>query len=150
MAGFRLLMALGFWFDFYGFDMMETMATNDTAETPEPSPSTIRLLIVDNDRAHAQAMVESLERDGYQCAMATSGPDGLRAVEGDTFDVVVTDLGMNDVDGMEVLGRTKEVLPDCEVIMVTGHATVPKAVEAMQQGAYNFLEKPITPNRLRP
>ena len=80
--------------------MMETMATNDTAETPEPSPSTIRLLIVDNDRAHAQAMVESLERDGYQCAMATSGPDGLRAVEGDTFDVVVTDLVMNDVDGM--------------------------------------------------
>jgi two-component system response regulator HydG len=129
--------------------MMVDMGTNDPAETSEPSPATIRLLIVDNDRAHAQAMVESLERDGYQCTMATSGPDGVRAVEEDTFDVVVTDLVMNDADGMQVLGRTKEVLPDCEVIMVTGHATVPKAVEAMQQGAYNFLEKPITPNRLR-
>jgi two-component system response regulator HydG len=56
---------------------------------------------------------------------------------------------MNDVDGMEVLGRTKELLPECEVIMVTGHASVPKAVEAMQQGAFNFLEKPISSNRLR-
>ena len=129
--------------------MIVDMDTNDPAEMSEPSPSTIRLLIVDNDRAHAQAMVESLERDGYQCAMATSGPDGVQAVEEDTFDVVVTDLVMNDADGMKVLARTKEVLPDCEVIMVTGHATVPKAVEAMQQGAYNFLEKPITPNRLR-
>jgi two-component system response regulator HydG len=56
---------------------------------------------------------------------------------------------MNDVDGMEILGRARKTLPDGEVIMVTGHATVPKAVEAMQQGAFNFLEKPITPNRLR-
>jgi two-component system response regulator HydG len=56
---------------------------------------------------------------------------------------------MNDVDGMEVLGRAKQALPDSEVIMVTGHASIPKAVEAMQQGAHNFLEKPITPNRLR-
>ena len=64
-------------------------------------------------------------------------------------DIVVSDLVMNEVDGMELLGRSREALPDCEVILVTGHATVPKAVEAMQLGAYNFLEKPITPNRLR-
>ena len=56
---------------------------------------------------------------------------------------------MNDVDGMELLARAKQYLPDAEVIMVTGHASMPKAVEAMQQGAFNFLEKPITPNRLR-
>jgi two-component system response regulator HydG len=56
---------------------------------------------------------------------------------------------MNDVDGMEILARSREKLPDAEVILVTGHATVPKAVEAMQQGAFNFLEKPITTTRLR-
>src|SRR5205814_2134002 len=67
----------------------------------------------------------------------------------DTFDIVVTDLVMNDVDGMEILGRSRQALPDAEVILVTGHATVPKAVEAMQQGAFNFLEKPITTSRLR-
>ncbi len=56
---------------------------------------------------------------------------------------------MNDVDGMKILQLARQRLPDCEVVMVTGHATVPIAVEAMQQGAFNFLEKPITPNRLR-
>jgi two-component system response regulator HydG len=62
---------------------------------------------------------------------------------------VITDLVMNEVDGMEILVRSRRTLPDCEVIVVTGHASVPKAVEAMQQGAHNFLEKPITPGRLR-
>ena len=74
---------------------------------------------------------------------------GLRRVEQNTYDIVITDLVMNEVDGMQLLARTKEVLPECQVIMVTGHASVPKAVEAMQQGAFNFLEKPITSDRLR-
>ncbi len=109
----------------------------------------IRVLIVDNDAAHASAMSESLERVGYVCAVATSGPDGARHIEQDNFDVIITDLVMTEVDGMELLGRAKDALPDAEVIMVTGHASVPKAVEAMQQGAFSFLEKPITPGRLR-
>lgn len=119
------------------------------SESPAASATTIRVLIVDNDPALAQAMAESLERVGYPCQVATSGPEGVRHIEQDAFDVVITDLVMNQVDGMEVLARAKEYLPDAEVIMVTGHASVPKAVEAMQQGAFNFLEKPITPNRLR-
>jgi two-component system response regulator HydG len=104
---------------------------------------------VDNDKAHAHTMSEILERIGFPCEVATSGPDGLRAVEQNTYDIVVTDLVMNEVDGMQLLSRTKALLPDCEVIMVTGHASVPKAVEAMQQGAFNFLEKPISSSRLR-
>jgi len=107
------------------------------------------LLVVDNDEALARAMEESLAKVGYECVVATSGPEGARKIETDTFDVIVTDLVMNDVDGMEILARARQALPDAEVILVTGHATVPKAVEAMQQGAFNFLEKPITPNRLR-
>jgi|JI10StandDraft_1071094.scaffolds.fasta_scaffold00120_15 two-component system response regulator HydG len=107
------------------------------------------ILIVDNDRAHARAMTESLERVGYRCTVATSGPEGSQMIEQNTYDVLITDLVMNDVDGMQLLAQARKVLPDCEVIMVTGHATVPKAVEAMQQGAFNFLEKPITPGRLR-
>src|SRR5262245_27139218 len=109
----------------------------------------IRVLIVDNDRAHAEAMLEALEREGYTCSMATSGPEGARLITQETFDVIITDMVMNDVDGMELLARAKQALPDCEVIMITGHGTVPKAVEAMQQGAFTFLEKPITPNKLR-
>ena len=108
-----------------------------------------RTLIVDNDKDHAQAMAESLERIDYDCTVATSGPEGKSLIENNSYDVIVTDLLMNEVDGMQILKTAKDLLPDCEVIMVTGHATVPKAVEAMQQGAYNFLEKPITPKRLQ-
>lgn len=113
------------------------------------APNDVRVLIVDNDEALAQAMAESLERVGYPCTVAASGPEGVDFIQRETFDVIFTDLVMNDVDGMEVLGRAKKSLPDSQVIVVTGHASVPKAVEAMQQGAFNFLEKPITPNRIR-
>lgn len=112
-------------------------------------PREFAVLIVDNDRAHARAMSESLERVGYRCTVATSGPEGTDAIEQSTFDVVITDLVMNEIDGMQILQKARQSLPDCEVVMVTGHATVPKAVEAMQHGAFNFLEKPITPGRLR-
>lgn len=107
------------------------------------------VLIVDNDKAHARAMTESLERVGYRCTVATSGPEGIQQIEQNMFHVVVTDLVMNDIGGMQVLQKAKASLPDCEVVLVTGHATVPKAVEAMQEGAFTFLEKPIRPNNLR-
>jgi two-component system, NtrC family, response regulator HydG len=125
---------------------MESTEEKATADSAGPA---IRVLIVDNDRAHAEAMVEALERDGYLCSMATSGPDGVRHLAQGPFDIVVTDLVMNDVDGMAVLNRAKEAQPECEVIMVTGHGTVARAVEAMQLGAFSFLEKPITANKLR-
>ncbi len=124
--------------------MSETQeSTGNSANSP------IRVLVVDNDKSHAQAMAETLERVDYDCTVATSGPDGAQFIDQDSFDVVITDLVMNEVDGEEILRRAKEALPDCEVIVVTGHASVPKAVEAMQQGAFNFLEKPLTPDRLR-
>ena len=126
---------------------MEENRNNPTPDEPAGPP--IRLLIVDNDEALARAMEESLAKVGYDCVVATSGPEGARRIDTDSFEIVVTDLVMNDVDGMEILARSREKLPDAEVILVTGHATVPKAVEAMQLGAFNFLEKPITTSRLR-
>jgi two-component system, NtrC family, response regulator HydG len=112
-------------------------------------PSEYAVLIVDNDPAHARAMTESLEKNGYRCTVAISGPEGAALIEQQHFDVVITDLVMNDVDGMQLLDLARRMLPDVQVIMVTGHATVTKAVDAMQHGAFTFLEKPITPNRLR-
>ncbi len=129
------------------------MSTNnidtDANAGPEIDPAAYSILVVDNDRAHARAMVESLERVGYRCTVATSGPEGIQQIERNFYHVIVTDLVMNEADGMRVLQQAKQSLPDSEVVLVTGHATVPKAVEAMQMGAFNFLEKPITPNRLR-
>lgn len=112
-------------------------------------PSDLCLLVVDNEAAHARAMTESLEKVGYECQVATSGPEAAGLIEQETYDIIITDMVMNDVDGMKILKLSRERLPDAEVVMVTGHATVPIAVEAMQQGAFNFLEKPITPQRLR-
>ncbi|GAA5509817.1 sigma-54 dependent transcriptional regulator [Novipirellula caenicola] len=112
-------------------------------------PGELRLLVVDNEAAHARAMTESLEKVGYKCEVATSGPEAAKLVQRETYDIIITDMVMNDVDGMEILKLARKQLPDCEVVMVTGHATVPIAVEAMQKGAFNFLEKPITPARLR-
>lgn len=109
----------------------------------------ISVLIVDNDKDLARAMTESLERIGFECTCATSGQAGSELIQENIYHIIVTDLMMNDVDGMDILGLAKETQPDCEVIMVTGHATVPRAVDAMRQGAFNFLEKPITPKRLQ-
>ncbi len=108
-----------------------------------------QILVVDNDRDLAQVLTESLERVGFRVTTATSGAEGIRRINQGSFDVVVTDLMMNDVDGMAVLKRAKEVLPNVEVIMITGHGNVPRAVEAMREGAFHFLEKPVTPKTLQ-
>ena len=129
--------------------MADSASTKTATGIPEYDPASFRLLVVDNEAAHARAMTESLEKVGYKCTVATSGPEAAKLIERDTFDIIITDMVMNDVDGMKILQLAGERLPDSEVVMVTGHATVPIAVEAMQQGAFNFLEKPITPNRLR-
>jgi two-component system, NtrC family, response regulator HydG len=125
------------------------MVEDTHSAVADAPPSSMRVLIVDNDQALAHSMQESLEKVGYSCQVATSGQEGARRLQHEIYDIVVTDLVMPDVDGMEILARARQAIPQCEVIMVTGHASVPKAVEAMQHGAYNFLEKPITPNRLR-
>ena len=109
----------------------------------------IRVLVVDDDEPHAQAVAESLERVGYDCTVATSGREGLRLIEEQDFDIVLTDLLMDDVGGMEVLAKAKRELPDAEVVILTGHNTVKAAVAAMQAGAATYLTKPLDINELR-
>jgi len=109
----------------------------------------IRVLIVDNEPAHAQTVAESLEAVGYECTVATSGAEGIRRIEEETYDLILTDLVMNDVDGLGILKRAKDVLPDSEVVLITGHGTIPTAVQAIQQGAFNYLQKPLDIKELR-
>ncbi|MBL9080420.1 MAG: response regulator, partial [Planctomycetales bacterium] len=104
----------------------------------EPQPPG-RVLIIDNDEPHALTMADGLERVGFQCTTAGGGAEGLARLEREEFDVILTDLVMNDVDGLQVLAQAKNDQPDAEVILVTGHGTVPSAVEAMQQGAFSYL-----------
>jgi two-component system response regulator HydG len=121
------------------------MAKTTTAAAASP----IKVLVIDDDAAHADAVADSLARVGYDCTVATSAADGVAMLSRDAFEVIVTDLRMKDATGLDVLAQAKEVLPDAEVIVVTGHGTVQSAVEAMQQGAFNYLLKPLDLKQLR-
>jgi len=112
-------------------------------------PTDIHVLIVDNDVPHAQTVAESLARVGFRCTVASSGLEGAQRIAEGGYDVVITDLVMNDLDGLEILSRAKDDLPDAEVILVTGHGTIPSAVSAIQQGAFNYLLKPLDIKQLR-
>ena len=91
-------------------------------------------LIIDNDHSHADTVAETLERIGFHCRVATSGKQGAKLLEESPFDLVITDLVMNDIDGLGILSRAKDEQPDAEVILMTGHGTVASAVEAMRNG----------------
>ena len=114
-----------------------------------PPPIAVDVLIVDDDEAHAEAVADSLDSELYDCTVAGSGKAAVRRIEAETYDVVITDLRMDDVDGLEVLRKTKEELPEAEVIVLTGHSSVDTAVTAMQGGAYTYLTKPLDVSELR-
>ena len=109
----------------------------------------IRVLVVDDDEPHAQAVAESLERVGYECTVAASGREGVRLIEEQEFDVVLTDLLMAEVDGMEVLAQAKQELPESEVVILTGRNETRDAVAAIQAGAAQYLLKPLDIGELR-
>ncbi len=108
-----------------------------------------KILLIDDDVSHAQIAGEVLERAAHDVTLAHSGEEGLRKFREAEFDVVLTDLRLPDTDGMQVLKRIKATDADAEVIIITGYGSVEKAVEALHQGAYSFLEKPLNKEALR-
>lgn len=107
------------------------------------------ILVVDDKKEHATATAEALQRIGHTCLIATSGKEGLKYIEAGNVDIVITDLIMYDIDGLQILKATKERLPEAEVVLITGYGTVETAVDAMQKGAATYLLKPININHLR-
>jgi len=135
--------------------MSSTTAASRSAEASAPPAAVaepaaaMRVLVVDNDIVHARTMGEVLGRLGHHVTVVGSGSEGSRRIEAETFDIVVTDLMMNDIGGLEILARAKRVSAETEVIVVTGHGTIPSAVSAMQQGAFTYLQKPLDMAHLR-
>jgi two-component system response regulator HydG len=113
------------------------------------SDDALRVLVIDDDKNLADAIAESLERKGYGCTVATSGRAGAAKIEKDEFDVVLTDLRMADLGGLDIVRRVREHLPDAEVYVITGYGDVKTAVEAMRLGATHYLLKPIDMVELR-
>src|SRR5512136_281369 len=103
----------------------------------------IRVLVVDDDQAIREALSRTLERMGFAVLLAEDGQEGLdRLREGDVH-IILADLMMPKISGQELLRAAKVMAPDIEVIMITGHGTVEDAVEAMKEGAYDFITKPF-------
>ncbi len=127
---------------------LQTTPSSTTAPAAEAA-SPVRLLVVDNDVVHARTMGEALDRLGFEVTVVGSGGEGARLISQETFDVIVTDLMMNDIGGLEILAKAKEASSATEVIVVTGHGTIPSAVLAMQQGAFTYLQKPLDLGHLR-
>ena len=109
----------------------------------------IRVLIIDDEKFHAEALAESLGRVGYDCVLANSGAAGLKKMEEEEFGVVLTDLKMEDMDGLAVVRKVKHLSPETVVVVITGHADTKTAVEAIKEGAVNYLVKPVDMAELR-
>ncbi len=105
--------------------------------------STISILLVDDEVINLQNVGHFLDHQGFQVTTAASGNEAISIMQHSHFDLVITDLKMGDVDGVQVMKTAKELHPEIEVIIVTGYATVNSAVNAMAEGAFYYLPKPI-------
>jgi two-component system, NtrC family, response regulator HydG len=104
---------------------------------------TARILLVDDESAHLKTLERLYTREGYQVQIAEGGPQALELIRKEPFNLVITDLMMPEIDGMDVLKLCKTLQPEAEVILMTAFGTVERAVQGMKDGAYDFITKPI-------
>jgi len=114
---------------------------------PNDNHEPLRVLVIDDNPAHAEVVAEGLQRVGYVCSIATSGRAGAKRIEDEEFDVIVTDLRMSGVDGLTIVRKAKQTQPEAEVIVITGFED--DAGEAIKLGASHYLPKPVNLDVLR-
>jgi len=101
------------------------------------------ILVVDDDRSMREFLEILLTKEEYHVSLAASGEEALQILENKEFDLVITDIRMKDINGIEVLKRAKQVSPETMVVMISAFATAETAVEAMKEGAYDYIPKPF-------
>src|SRR3954467_13908530 len=107
-----------------------------------------RILVIDDEAAIRESLKMTLEYEGYECLGAATGQEGLALAERETPDVVLLDVKMPGMDGLEVLDRLRAMNEALPVIVVSGHGTISTAVEATKKGAFDFIEKPFASDRV--
>ena len=107
-----------------------------------------QILIVDDEASIRRALREILEFEKFKVSEAVDGLDCLAKLKEQNYDAILMDIKMPNLDGMETLERVQELTPDTPVIMISGHATIDTAVEAVKRGAFDFISKPPDLNRL--
>ena len=108
-----------------------------------------KILIVDDERVALKNLEHVMNKEGYETTGTQSGANAIRLLEERQFDVVLTDLRMEKVDGMQILQKCRELHPDAEVVLITGYATLESAVEAMKHGAFYYIAKPFKLDEVR-
>lgn len=106
------------------------------------------ILIIDDEKAIRKTLSEILSYEGYKIEEAGDGEEGLKKFKEKAYDVVLCDIKMPKLDGIEFLDKAREANPDVPVIMISGHGTIETAVEAVKKGAYDYISKPPDLNRL--
>jgi len=109
---------------------------------------TEKVLLVDDEEDFLEVLSERMTNRGIEVSTATSATEAIRIAENESFDAIIVDLMMPEMDGLEALKLIKEKKPESQVILLTGHATVDKGIEAMKLGAMDFLEKPADLSQL--
>lgn len=109
----------------------------------------INILVIDDEKIIRDGAERILTKEKWKVTTAENGAQGLELIEKGKFQILLLDLMMPGISGMEVLKKVQEIHPDLLVIVITGYATVENAVEAMKRGAYDFISKPFTPDQLR-
>lgn len=107
-----------------------------------------KILVIDDERAIRNTLKEVLEYEKHEVDLAEDGPSGLEQFNANSYDIVLCDIKMAKMDGIEVLQKLCEISSDTPVIMISGHGNIDTAVESIKKGAYDFLEKPLDLNRL--
>ena len=107
-----------------------------------------RILVIDDEKPIRNTLKEILEYEDHQVETASDGIEGLEKATEDKYDIILCDIKMPQMDGVEVVEKMMDICPDVPVIMISGHATVETAVETLKKGAYDFIEKPLDLNRL--
>jgi DNA-binding NtrC family response regulator len=106
------------------------------------------ILIIDDEKAIRKTLSEILSFEGYKIEEASDGEEGLKAFKEKAYDVVLCDIKMPRLDGIEFLQKAGEINPDIPIIMISGHGNIETAVEAVKKGAYDYISKPPDLNRL--
>lgn len=107
-----------------------------------------KILVIDDERAIRNTLKEVLEYEKHEVDLAEDGHSGLEMFNSNSYDIVLCDIKMAKMDGIEVLQKIYETTTDVPVVMISGHGNIDTAVEAIKKGAYDFLEKPLDLNRL--
>lgn len=114
-----------------------------------PNKEPLRILLVDDYIPSRNVLEDFLEGDDYSIVTAENGLEAIHAVKEDRFDLVITDLKMPGADGIEVLRGAREVNPDVQVIIITGYASLETAIEAIKEGAYDYITRPFKLDEMR-